>query len=72
MEASQRQAKYAPVAEGVSKNPDGADIAVILHLLKGGFMSKLEIIKHNGSPIIKPPTARDLVLLMPESPGRKI
>jgi hypothetical protein len=64
--------EYAPVAEGWSKDADGADIAVILHLRKGGFMSVLEIIKHNGSAIIKPPTAQDLVLLMPESPGRKI
>jgi hypothetical protein len=64
--------KYAPVAEGMSKDADGSDIAVILHLRKGGFMSMLEIIKYNGSPIIKPPTAQDLVLLMPESPGHKI
>lgn len=64
--------KYAPVAEGTYKDADGADIAVILHLGKGGFMSMLEIIKDDGSPIIKPPSAQDLVLLMPESPGQKL
>jgi hypothetical protein len=31
----------------------------------------LEIIKYNGSPIVRPPSAQDLVLLMPESPGEK-
>src|SRR5436190_7016668 len=63
--------KYLPVAEGISKDADGADIAVMLHLGKGGFMSMLEVIKYNGSPIIKPRAAEDLVLLMPESPGQK-
>ncbi len=28
--------KYAPVAEGICKDADGSDIAVILHLGKGG------------------------------------
>jgi hypothetical protein len=60
--------KYAPVAEGVCKDADGADIAVILHLGKGGFMSMLEIIRYDGSRIINPPSAQSLVLLMPESP----
>lgn len=63
--------KYAPVAEGVCKDADGADIAVILHLGKGGFMSILEIIRYDGSRIINPPSAQNLVLLMPESPGHK-
>jgi hypothetical protein len=64
--------KYAPVAEGISKDADGSDIAVILHLGKGGFMSMLEILKYGGSQIIKPPSAQDLVLLLPESPGQKL
>ena len=64
--------KYAPVAEGISKDADGSDIAVILHLGKGGFMSMLEIIKYDGSQIIKPPSAQDLALLLPESPGQKL
>jgi hypothetical protein len=63
--------KYAPVAEGVCKDADGSDIAVILHLGKGGFMSMLEIIKYDGSRIINPPSAENLVLLLPESPGQK-
>ena len=63
--------KYAPGAEGICKDDDGSDIAVLLHLGKGGFMSMLEIIKYGGSPIINPPSARDLVLLLPESPGQK-
>jgi hypothetical protein len=64
--------KHAPVAEGVSKDADGSDIALILHLGKGGFMTMLEIVKYDGSPIITPPTAQNLVLLMPESPGQKL
>jgi hypothetical protein len=63
--------KYAPVAEGICKDADGSDIAVILHLRKGGFMSMLEIIKYDGSRIINPPSAENLVLLLPESPGQK-
>jgi hypothetical protein len=63
--------KYAPVAEGVCKDADGSDIAVILHLGKGGFMSMLEIIKYDGSRVINPPSAENLVLLLPESPGQK-
>jgi hypothetical protein len=53
---------YTPVAEGVCKDADGADIAVILHLEKGGFMSMLEIIKYDGSQIINPPSAENLAL----------
>jgi hypothetical protein len=64
--------KYAPVAEGVTKDADGSDIAVILHLGRSGFMSMLEIVKYNGSRIIKPPSASDLTLFLPESRGRNI
>jgi hypothetical protein len=64
--------KYAPVAEGTYKDSDGGDVAVMLHLGKGGFLSMLEIIKYNGSRIIKPPSAQDLMLLMPETPGKKV
>jgi hypothetical protein len=63
--------KYAPVAEGTCKDTDGGDMAVMLHIGKGGFMSMLEIIKYGGSPILKPPAAQDLTLLMPESPGQE-
>jgi hypothetical protein len=63
--------KYAPVSDAMSKDGDGGDIAVILHLGTGGFMSMLEIIKYNGSQIVRPPSAKDLVLLWPEHPGHK-
>jgi hypothetical protein len=53
---------YTPVAEGVCKDADGADIAVILHLEKGGFMSMLEIIKYDGSMIMNPPSAENLAI----------
>jgi hypothetical protein len=42
---------------------DGVDICVMLHVNKEGFMHMLEIIKYDGSPIIKPPTASSLVLI---------
>jgi hypothetical protein len=63
--------KSAPVAEATYKDADGADVAVILYLGKGGFMSMLEIIRYDGSRIINPPSAQNLVLLMPESPGQR-
>jgi len=53
---------YTPVAEGLCKDADGADIAVILHLGKSGFMSMLEIIKYDGSQIINPPSAGNLAI----------
>ena len=63
--------RSALVAEATYKDADGADVAVILHLKKGGFMSMLEIIRYDGLPITHPPSAQKLVLLMPESPGQK-
>ena len=63
--------KYLPVAEGMTRDADGRDIAVILHLGRDGFMTMLEIIKYDGSPIVNAPTAEELVLLMPESPGQR-
>lgn len=63
--------KFAPVAEGSYKDADGADVAVILHLGKGGFMSMLEIVRYDGLPIIAPPSAEELILLMPENSGQK-
>jgi hypothetical protein len=64
--------KSAPVAEAMYKDADGADVAVILHLGKGGFMSMLEIIRYDGSRVINPPSAQHLVLLMPEIRGQRI
>jgi uncharacterized protein DUF6984 len=63
--------KYAPVADGIYKDADGADVGLILHLDKGGFMRMLEIIRYDGSRIVNPPSASDIGLLMPESPGEK-
>jgi hypothetical protein len=57
--------------EGMCKDADGGDMSVMLHLNHQGFMSMLEIIKYGPSPIISPPSARDLVLLLPEDRGRK-
>lgn len=55
--------KYVtPVSEGVCKDADGADIAVMLHLAKSGFMSMLEIIRYDGSQIIHPPSAENLAI----------
>jgi len=63
--------KYALAMEGMCKDADGGDMSVMLHLNDQGFMSMLEIIKYGPSPIINPPSARDLTLLLPEDRGRK-
>jgi hypothetical protein len=63
--------RYRLVAEGTCKDADGGDMSVMLHLNDQGFMSILEIIKYEPSPIINPPSARELVLLLPEDRGRK-
>lgn len=57
--------------EGMCKDADGMMMSVMLHTDVKGFMSMLEIYKYDLSPIINPPCARDLVLLLPEDPGRK-
>jgi hypothetical protein len=64
-------AKYLLVAEGMCKDADGMDISVLLHLNDQGFMNMLEIIKYGPSPIVSPPSARDLVVLLPEDRGCK-
>lgn len=53
---------FTPVAEGVCKDTDAADIAVLLHMGKDGFLSMLEIIKYDGSQIINPPSAENLAI----------
>jgi hypothetical protein len=53
--------KYALAMEGVCTDSDGGMIAVMLHVDKAGFMHMLEIIKYDGSPIVRPPSASDLV-----------
>jgi hypothetical protein len=51
------------VTEGICTDADGGTIAILLHVGKDGFMSMLEILKYDGSPIVNPPSARELVPL---------
>jgi hypothetical protein len=53
--------KYLVVMEGVCTDADGGMVAVLLHCDKKGFMCMLEIIKYDGSRIINPPSAQELV-----------
>jgi hypothetical protein len=62
--------EYGPAIHGMCKDSDGMTIWFMLHT-KGGFMHMLEIVKDDGSPIVNTPTAHDLVVLLPEDPGRK-
>ena len=52
--------------EGKCKDADGMIISVMLHVDRNGFMNMLEIYKYDMSPIINPPSADDLVVLVPE------
>jgi hypothetical protein len=52
--------KYRLAIEGSCIDADGAKIAVMLHVDKGGLMSMLEILRYDGSPIINPPSAGNL------------
>jgi len=56
--------------EGTCKDADGMIISIMLHVDKHGFMNMLEIYKYDLSQIINPPSARDLVLLLPEETGQ--
>jgi hypothetical protein len=53
--------KYRLVTEGTCKDADGMTIAVLLHVGTDRLMSMLEILKYDGTPIINPPSACDLV-----------
>lgn len=57
--------------EGMWKDADGGDGTVMLHVNRNGFMHMLEIIKYDSTPIINPPSARDLLFLLPEERGQK-
>ena len=57
--------------EGMYKDADGGDVAILLHADGNGFLEMLEIIKYGGAPIITPPSARDVVVLPPEDRGRQ-
>ncbi|HXB62438.1 MAG TPA: hypothetical protein VNU94_06270 [Acidobacteriaceae bacterium] len=63
--------KYAPVAEGWCKDADGMTISVLLHVGKDGYMHMLEIMRLDGADIVVPPSARDMLVLLPESGGKK-
>jgi hypothetical protein len=60
--------KYAVAMEGVCTDADGGMMAIMLHVDKDGFMHMLEIIKYDGSPIINPPSASDLVPSLYDAP----
>jgi hypothetical protein len=62
---------FSLVAEGEYTDADGGMMTVMLHVDRRGFMWLLEIIRYDGSPIIRPPSARDLTLLFPEGRGCK-
>jgi hypothetical protein len=57
--------------EGWCKDSDGTRMSVLLHVDRLGFMRMLEILKYDGTPIINPPSARDLVLGFPGKTFRK-
>jgi uncharacterized protein DUF6984 len=57
--------EYRFVIEGTCKDADGGTILILLHVDKDGFMSMLEILKIDGSPIINAPSAQELVLRLP-------
>jgi hypothetical protein len=59
------------VAEATYQDADGGRVSVLLHVNKDGLMQMLEIIKYDGSPIVRPPSARELVVLPAETRGHK-
>jgi hypothetical protein len=68
---SPSSSRYRLAMEGTTKDADGGTISVMLHIDNAGFMHMLEIVKYGDSPIITPPSAPDLVLLLPEDGGSK-
>jgi hypothetical protein len=55
--------------EGMYKDADGGQVAILLHADGRGFLRMLEVLKYDGSPILNPPSARNIQVLPPESPG---
>ena len=49
--------KHALAMEGVYTDADEGRVAIMLHVDKNGFMHMLEILRYDGAPIIKPPSA---------------
>jgi len=62
---------YRLATEGWCKDADGMNICVLLHLNGEGFMSMLEMFKEDGSEIINPPSADNMMVLLPEHGGYK-
>jgi hypothetical protein len=59
------------VSEAMGQDADGGQVSVLLHVDKEGLLHMLEVIKYDGSPIVRPPSARDLVVLPSEPRGQK-
>jgi hypothetical protein len=57
--------------EGMYNDADGGQVAILLHADRKGFLSMLEVLKYDGSPIVNPPSARNIQVLPPESPGEQ-
>jgi uncharacterized protein DUF6984 len=64
--------RHTLAAEGECKDGDGMIISVMLHVDKDGFMNMLEIYKYDMSPIIKPPSVDNLVLLPSKIKSQKV
>lgn len=59
------------VSEAMCRDADGGQVSLLLHVDKEGLLHMLEIIKYDGSPIVRPPSARDLVVLPAETRGQR-
>jgi Domain of unknown function (DUF6984) len=59
--------QFRVAAEALCKDEDGGQLSVLLHVDQQGFLHMLEIIKYDGSTIVRPPSAHDLVVLPPET-----
>ena len=55
--------------EATYQDADGGQVAILLHADGRGFLKMLEILKFDGSPILNPPSVRNIRVLPPESPG---
>ena len=51
--------------EGCCRDSDGIFMSVLLHVHRQRFMHVLEILKYDGTPIVNPLLARDLVFGLP-------
>jgi len=60
---SPARSKYLIANEAKCEDSDGGMMSVMLHINADGFMTMLEIIKYDGTPVLNPPSGSDLVLL---------